>query len=830
MASASKFRFLSPGVHFEEIDQSVVIKQPPAPGPVVIGRTAKGPAMQPVQVSSVAELERVFGPTANGNVGSADVFRTGVPTSPTFATYAAKAFLRNSSPVTVIRLGGTEPTTTSTDDAGWSADKTFQIFTLNATNDEATLAAVIYAASDFEVQVEDGTGWGVDNGTSYSNGFSIKLGAATEAIKVSLNPTDSNFIRKVLNTNPTLFATKKYFLGETYENSLPTNYSQVFLGLADDSFGTFTEASLSAESPVVIGDHVDGEEASAPELFKLVGLNSGGSLSRDIKISIENVRESKNLKTTKYGSFDVVVRRLFDIGGQEIVLERFNSVNLDATSDNYIAKVIGDTYYTWDGENSLYLAEGIYENNSAYIRVEMLGGASEGTLPHGFKIPGVPTLSMTGISGADIVHPTVPLYTGSVSLSQAKSKRFGLVSDSVKNADLVDIVRCKPAVTTGDATYFSARYIKDTASKYSYGETYNTVDVLTEGIVLGFEFPMFGGFDGLDIKEAEPLVNERLLAEQSETSGHAYRTIKQALEMTRNVESIDMSILCVPGLKKASLTDTMIEICESRGDSIALIDLVGDYQQPYEHISSEDSTYESIVNGRPRSIKSVVSNLKGRSIDSSYGAAYFPAVFSPTEGIFLPASLAALGAFGGTEGRSALWFAPAGFNRGGLTEANSGVSVSRAALSLTSTDRDTLYETNINPIATFPGEGIVIFGQKTLMTSSATTSALDRINVRRLMNFIKKQIKRVADRIVFEQNVPQTWDRFKNVVNPFLAAIRSGNGIEDAYVQLDETTTTPDYVDQNIMYAKIYVKPVHAIEYIAIDYVITRSGASFFEQ
>ena len=143
---------------------------------------------------------------------------------------------------------------------------------------------------------------------------------------------------------------------------------------------------------------------------------------------------------------------------------------------------------------------------------------------------------------------------------------------------------------------------------------------------------------------------------------------------------------------------------------------------------------------------------------------------------------------------------------------------------MTSQDRDDLYEMNINPIAQFPAEGIVIFGQKTLQMSP---SALDTINVRRLLLFLKKQISTYAATIMFDQNVRQTWARFTGLVEPFLASVKAGLGITEYKLVLDETTTTPDLIDRNIMYAKIFIKPARAIEYIAIDFIITDSGASF---
>jgi len=192
--------------------------------------------------------------------------------------------------------------------------------------------------------------------------------------------------------------------------------------------------------------------------------------------------------------------------------------------------------------------------------------------------------------------------------------------------------------------------------------------------------------------------------------------------------------------------------------------------------------------------------------------------------LWVPPSVVALGTFASAEASSEIWFAPAGFNRGGLSEGSAGLPVVAVTERLTSQDRDELYDANINPIASFPNEGIVIFGQKTLQT---TPSALDRINVRRMMIFVKKQISAVANGILFDQNTQVTWNRFIAAAEPILRSVQNRLGISEYRLILDDTTTTPDLVDQNIVYAKVFVKPAKAIEYIAVDFVITDSGAAF---
>ena len=192
--------------------------------------------------------------------------------------------------------------------------------------------------------------------------------------------------------------------------------------------------------------------------------------------------------------------------------------------------------------------------------------------------------------------------------------------------------------------------------------------------------------------------------------------------------------------------------------------------------------------------------------------------------MWVPPSVAMMGVLASSQAKADLWFAPAGFNRGGLTEGAAGIPITAVTERLTSKNRDTLYDARINPIASFPNTGIVVFGQKTLQEGQ---SALDRINVRRLVIYLKKQISILSTQILFEQNVQATWNRFKSLVEPFLANVKTNFGITDYRLILDESTTTPDLIDQNIMYAKIMIKPARAIEYIAIDFVIASTGASF---
>ena len=254
---------------------------------------------------------------------------------------------------------------------------------------------------------------------------------------------------------------------------------------------------------------------------------------------------------------------------------------------------------------------------------------------------------------------------------------------------------------------------------------------------------------------------------------------------------------------------------------MAVIDIENDFTPPGNNTNTDMANQGDV--------DQAVRTMKDRKIDSSYGAAYYPWVqiqdTRTNQILWAPPSVVALGTMAYSDAARDVWFAPAGFTRGGLTATGAGgVPVVGVNQQLTSKQRDKLYEVNINPIASFPAEGIVIFGQKTLQL---TPSALDRINVRRLLVFLKKEISRIASTTLFEPNVETTWASFRSRADLLLSTVKSKLGLADYKLVLDETTTTPDLIDRNVMYAKVYLKPARAIEFIALDFIITRSGASF---
>lgn len=363
----------------------------------------------------------------------------------------------------------------------------------------------------------------------------------------------------------------------------------------------------------------------------------------------------------------------------------------------------------------------------------------------------------------------------------------------------------------------SARVAGTSATALSGGYSY----VLSSDVLPKFTVAFYGGFDGFDITEKEPIINNTYLVDGStETNNYAYHSLQRALDTIDDVDFVECNLITMPGVTNVDLTQNLIDVCAERTDALAVIDVQHDYKPIYEDVSYDADSRKP----DPQQASDV---LVSRNINSSYGCAFFPYVRiqdqATSQQLIVPPSVIALGTFASSEAASAVWFAPAGFVRGGLTAGAAGLDVVGVTYRLAATERDTLYEANINPIASFPSEGLVVFGQKTLQI---TPSALDRINVRRLMIYVKREVTKISRDILFEQNIQSTWNKFKNRTEQFLRGVTARGGITEFIVKLDDKTTTPDLIDRNIMYAKVYIKPARAIEFIAIDFVITRSGAN----
>ncbi len=276
-----------------------------------------------------------------------------------------------------------------------------------------------------------------------------------------------------------------------------------------------------------------------------------------------------------------------------------------------------------------------------------------------------------------------------------------------------------------------------------------------------------------------------------------------ALSLLANKDEYQFNIISTPGLiyknsAFTSIVNSFISLAENRGDCIAVIDLVGLSEPAVTNVTAQAA-----------------------SLNSSYAATYWPwlQIKSATgRNEWTPAGTVIPGVYAFTDAASAPWFAPAGLVRGGIG------GVIQAERKLTKGDRDTLYAAKVNPIATFPGTGISVFGQKTLQTKA---SALDRVNVRRLLIELKKFIGDQARNLVFEQNTIATRNRFLATVNPYLESVVQRQGLYAYRVVMDDTNNTADVVDRNQLIGQIFIQPAKTIEFVVLDFTIEPTGATF---
>ena len=288
---------------------------------------------------------------------------------------------------------------------------------------------------------------------------------------------------------------------------------------------------------------------------------------------------------------------------------------------------------------------------------------------------------------------------------------------------------------------------------------------------------------------------------------------------------VNHNIISLPGIRDRFITDYVKQKVESYGKALYVMDI--EYLDKLNERVFIDE--KGIATSRP-DVETTSEAFDAREVNSSYVAAYFPdamvqdsgdsdeAAVNSRRSIRVPASVVALGALAKTDEMAQPWFAPAGFSRGALE------TITSTDVRLNAEDRDTLYEARINPIANFPNKQFVIFGQK---TSQLARTALDRVNVRRLVLEVKRRIEIIAQRLLFEQNNSATRKAFIADASNKLVTIQAGQGIEDFRVIMDETNNTSEDVDNNRLNGKIVIVPTRAVEFIAIDFVITNAGVEF---
>ena len=301
-----------------------------------------------------------------------------------------------------------------------------------------------------------------------------------------------------------------------------------------------------------------------------------------------------------------------------------------------------------------------------------------------------------------------------------------------------------------------------------------------------------------DVKDAAKFYDE---ITSTDTQGLVGTDYTNMINLLSNSDDYKFNVLITPGLYDADYTTQLTSIIsntQNRGDNLFILD-------PVKHGAT---------------VTDVTSQAASRN--TSYAASYWPwvQVIDPDTGrqVWVPASTLMAGVFAYNDSVSEPWFAPAGINRGGLGQ------VVRPERKLAQATRDALYTNKVNPIASFPGTGVVVYGQKTLQTKS---TALDRVNVRRLLIAMKSYIAGVAQNLVFEQNSAATRNNFLAQVNPYLEGIQQKQGLYAFKVVMDETNNTADVIDRNELIGQIYVQPTKTAEYIYLDFNVTPTGVAF---
>ena len=760
-------KIVSPGVFTRENDLSFLSQGIGEIGAAIIGPFHKGPAFVPTVVNTQSEFESIFG-TPNGD------FYTG---------YTVQNYLREAGTVTIVRVGHvggySHVTPLAIKVSGSSGIQV--VGTLNVTHngDESVGLPNTVLTSQPSASV-----------------FSIS-GSELSEVSASILPSAGNDLSDVFGENAR--GSKEAYVYNYYESAATNQSDELTAGgkviVEEMPTQDFAQDISHASTPWIKSQLISGERH---DLFRLHTLGDGSNYNKEYKVSIFNVKAAGETNSTDYATFSMMIRGYSDTDKRKSVLETYNNLTLDPASPNYINKIIGDINITIDA-NGKQTFTGDYSNRSKFVRVET---KDEGSFPiiagpfgHGAYTNTVKVTTETEV-------PAVVFTTKSSDNTSSNGVSFSGIDleTSVVKIDNSHYLKPLPSDAGVGA---NVDFAFDTTLSFELTGS-DSADVNKRQFTVGFQ----GGFDGISptIKAAKAgdsdwgAGNSQGFDLATSTASGSVAYVK-AIASVSNPDDFDINLVSVPGVVRrlhSYVFDKVTDMVEAREDAFFIGD-VTDYND------SIDLAVE-----------------QGQAVDSNYVGTYYPwvkTIDSRTNKLTtVPPSVLMPGIYASNDAVAAEWFAPAGLNRGGVVGA---VSVLNR---LTHAERDTLYEGKINPIAQFPGEGIVAFGQKTLQDRS---SALDRINVRRLLIKVKKYIASTSRYLVFEQNTSQTRGKFLNTVNPYLEGIQQRQGLYSFRVVMDESNNTPDVIDRNILAGAIYLQPTKTAEFIVIDFNILPTGASF---
>lgn len=668
--------------------------------------------------------------------------------------------------------------------------------------------------------------------------FSLSGYSQTQGLfdyQVTMDRTQRNYLPKVLGRT-VAGGNTAIFVEELYDHMFKTlNADGKIRGIKQSvinysrSYADYQQQYQPAVTPYVVSE-LRGNKVL--RLFRLWTISDGNAANEQFKISITNIKPD-----TK--EFDVHVRAFYDTDAQPTVLENFSRCTMDPNSNNYVGRKIG----TLDGK---------YGSKSSYILVELDETSdTSDAFPAGFV--GYPIRNYQANSNTSVVNPDL-MYKQIYGTFENKRKFYLGLSETVGiDADFFDYKgipqTTNPNVWTGMTNGFhmdvnaSAVTIDNVtvvvnASGGTYNPTFlfdtgNATFTTEAGLANGpyekiyarkFTFVPYGGFDGWDIYNTRRtntdkfLINGTLGAAGLTSGAFSNRTLSngdlgissdyyaflEAIWTFKNPEAVNINVFATPGIDNfdnTNLIEATIDMIEKdRADSLYIM-----------------TTPDTDSAGDVMAIGDVTDTLDGM-FDSSYSCTYWPWIqINDAENnvfIYVPPTRDVVRNIALTDNIAFPWFAVAGIQRGD-------VDAIKARVKLTLADRDALYENRINPIATFTSDGIKIWGNKTLQVKD---SALNRINVRRLLLQARKLISAVSIRLLFEQNDAVVRNQFLALVNPILDNIRTERGLTDFRVVLSKD---PEDIDKNQLTGQIFLKPTRALEFIQVEFVIMNTGASF---
>ena len=820
--------FVSPGVYTQEMDDT--FSPPPgaaAIGAALVGYTKKGPAFLPTTVNSFGQFRDRFG-------GLNPEF---------YMPYAANSYLRNSSTLSVTRVLGRGAVAAGT--IGFLSFPKLDGLSMSAVSGGCTVVGTIRKRTSGE---GDMLLSGTPSNFSLSSDGTIVTG-------LSMNEASGSYIKKVLGTDPQtshtgekltdVYVDAVFDYGYGNVNGTVSGAAGTSSGVAagtpfssitanGDAFDDVTGGFAAAQSPWFVSQNAVG---AVQNLFRFYTRSHGQIENNSIKFQISNVETS----VSSFPQFTLSIRNANDDDNRPEILESYANLNLNPNDPNYIGRAIGDRRVSYDltQDPPELLFDGDFPNKSKLVRVEMnTGGYSDDSRPAGFRGVGsilaqcggpaegdATSREVDGLTGVVAVLPTVTNQVRDGVVDKIKVMGINFASPGVSDRLKKTITSASGSTTADPGMLFisttgelgnSGSNVEDdtpvTPADFSIvnmvssnsGNFVNSSTRRCQGLedneALKFVAPVFGGWDGYD-----PRSNMLTIQDTGTVSGD----FDIARKTLANPEEVEFNLLAVPGITSSGAgtpINNFLNMVENRADSFLLIDL---------------ATSTATGSGLAMS----VSNAQDQAgkFDSSYGATYWPWVrINDSENnrlVWVPPSVEVMGAYAFNDRVGQPWFAPAGFNRGGLER------VLEVRRRLTQTQRDNLYNNTpgVNPIATFPGQGIVIFGQKTLQKK---LSVLDRVNVRRMMLTVRKTISRMSRNFVFEANNAQTRSNLLQMVNSYLGSVQAANGINEFRASISEGA---DLVDRNVIKGKIFLKPTTVAEIVIFDFTLTPQGASFSE-